>query len=98
MQNPGRDPLVSVIMPVYNAQAFLKEAIQSILSQTYCNFELIIINDGSWDNSEDIIFSFNDSRIRYLKQSNSGVARTIYKGIEETQGKYIGRHDADDIS
>jgi glycosyltransferase involved in cell wall biosynthesis len=89
---------VSVILPIYNASKFLKPAIDSILSQTFEDFELLVINDGSTDNSEDIIKEFSDSRIRYFKQENRGVAKTLNFGIKQAKGKYIWRHDADDIS
>ena len=91
-------PLVSVVMPVYNAGAFLKQAIDSILTQTYPHFELVLINDGSTDDSEQIVQSYNDPRIRYHYQSNRGVAKTLNRGIELAIGEYIWRHDADDIS
>ena len=91
-------PLISVLLPVYNAELFLKEAIDSVLDQTYANFELIIINDGSVDGSENIIFSFDDKRIRYVKNDeNLGITKTLNKGISLAQGKYIARMDADDI-
>jgi glycosyltransferase involved in cell wall biosynthesis len=90
--------VVSIILPVFNASKFLKEAIDSILSQSYTDYELIIINDGSTDNSKDIIQNYKDSRIRYFSQENSGVASTLNKGISLANGKYVWRHDADDIS
>lgn len=90
--------MVTVVLPVYNAERFLRLAIDSILRQSYTNFELIIINDGSTDASEHIIRSYTDSRIRYLYQSNSGVASSLNRGIELAKGEYIWRHDADDIS
>ncbi len=91
-------PIVSIILPVYNASKFLKDAIDSILYQTYNDFELIIINDGSTDNSEDIILSYDDERIVYIFQENLGVAKTLNKGIQLAKGEFIWRHDADDIS
>ncbi|MGG9972104.1 glycosyltransferase family 2 protein [Ferruginibacter sp. SUN002] len=90
--------MVSIIMPVYNASKFLKEAIDSILGQTFKDFELIIINDGSTDNSEAIVKSYTDNRIRYVFQANQGVAKTLNNGIQLATKKYIWRHDADDIS
>lgn len=91
-------PEVSVVMPVYNAGKFLKAAIDSILNQTYTDLELIIINDGSKDNSEEIIRGYKDARIKYFYQHNQGVANTLNNGINYAKGKYIWRHDADDIS
>lgn len=91
--------LVSVIMPVYNGALYLKEAIDSILSQTHTNLELIIINDGSTDNSEEIIRSYEDNRIRYIiNEKNSGICVTLNKGLDIAEGKYIARMDCDDIS
>ena len=92
-------PSISVIMPVYNGEKYLKESIESILNQTYSDFEFIIINDHSTDNTEQIIKSYKDARIRYLiNESNLGVARSLNKGLALAQGNYIARMDADDIS
>lgn len=92
-------PMVSVVMPVYNGSKYLKEAIDSILNQTFTDFELIIVNDGSTDDSEDIILSYNDHRICYLKnERNSGICITLNKGLDNARGKYIARMDCDDIS
>jgi glycosyltransferase involved in cell wall biosynthesis len=90
-------PLVTVLMPVYNAERFLKQAIQSVLAQTFADFELLIINDGSTDSSVSIIQSFHDKRIRLVhNEKNSGVIDTLNKGISLATGKYIARMDADD--
>ena len=91
-------PLISVILPVYNAEKYLRESIDSILNQTYTNFQLIIINDGSTDDSENIILSYDDSRISYIKKKNSGISETLVQGIQLSKGKYIARMDADDIA
>lgn len=92
-------PLVSVLMPVYNASLYLSEAIKSVLEQDYKNFEFIIINDGSTDDSESIILNFKDSRIKYLKnEQNLKLIATLNRGLSIAQGKYIARMDADDIS
>ena len=86
-------------MSVYNSARFLREAIESILEQTYKDFEFIVINDGSTDSSEEIILSFSDKRINYVKnEKNSGIIETLNKGIGISCGKYIVRMDADDIS
>ena len=91
--------LVSVIMPVYNVEKYLKEAIDSILNQTYKNIELIIIDDCSTDGSKDIIKSYNDSRIRaYFNDENLQQPRTRNKGLELAKGEYIANMDSDDIS
>lgn len=74
--------LVSVVLPAYNAELYLKEAIDSVLSQTFTDFELIILNDGSIDRTEEIILSYNDSRIVYVKnEKNLGLIGTLNKGI-----------------
>ena len=86
-------------MPVYNGAVFLKEAISSILDQSFTDFELIILNDGSTDDSERIILSFKDDRIKYLKNAkNLGLIGTLNKGLSESRGTYIARMDQDDIS
>lgn len=91
-------PSISVVMPVYNAQDFLSEAIQSVLDQTFTDFECIIINDGSTDRSVEIIKSFKDQRIRAVdNDQNIKIVRTLNKGISLAKGKYIVRMDADDI-
>lgn len=92
------NPLVSVILPVYNAQDYLKESIDCILNQSYENIEFIIINDGSKDNSEKIILSYSDPRIKYIYQDNCGLAGTLNVGLSLAKGKYIARQDQDDIS
>lgn len=92
-------PQISVILPAYNAEKYLHEAIDSILNQTYKNFELIILNDGSTDKTEEIILSYVDPRIRYIKnEENLKLIKTLNKGIVLARGKYIARMDADDIS
>lgn len=92
-------PLVSIVTPCYNAEKFIKDTVESILAQTYENWELFIIDDGSKDRSESIIEPFlEDSRITYLKnEKNSGVAFTRNVGIEKAQGKYLAFVDSDDI-
>ena len=91
-------PLVSVIMHVYNSSEYLIESIESILNQTFRNFELIIINDGSTDESEKIIKSYADKRIVFFIQENKGLASTLNRGINQARGNWIARMDADNIS
>lgn len=92
-------PKISVIMPAYNAEKYIGEAIDSILSQTFEDFEFIILNDCSKDRTEEIILSYGDPRIVYLKnEQNLGVAATLNKGLANAKGEYIARMDADDIS
>lgn len=91
-------PKVSVVMPVYNGGKYLHAAIDSILTQTFSDFELLIINDGSTDNSDSIIMSYTDVRVKYFRnEMNIGVAATLNKGILLSVAKYIARMDADDI-
>lgn len=92
-------PSVSVVMPAYNAEKYLREAIDSILAQTYKDFEFIIINDGSTDRTKEIILSYSDPRIVYLEnEENSGICVTLNKGLDAARGRYIARMDADDIA
>ena len=91
-------PLVSVVMPVYNGESFLQEAIDSVLCQTYSNIELIIVNDGSTDRTEDIILSYSDPRIHYHKnEQNLHIVASLNKGFRIAKGYFIARMDADDI-
>jgi len=95
----GYPPKISVILPVYNGEKYLTEAIDSILSQTYRDFELIIINDCSFDGTSEILSSYTDARIRIVNNSsNLKLSRSLNKGIELSQGQFIARMDADDIS
>jgi glycosyltransferase involved in cell wall biosynthesis len=93
-----KQPFVSVLMPVYNGRDYLRPAIESILNQTFKDFELLIINDGSKDDSQEIINSYKDPRIVSVVQENQGVARSLNNGLKIARGKYVRRHDADDIS
>lgn len=91
--------LVTVFIPVYNAEKYIKESLESIINQTYKNLEILIIDDGSTDDSLKIISSYNDSRIRILKNvENKGLPYTRNKGLREAKGKYMAIMDADDIS
>jgi glycosyltransferase involved in cell wall biosynthesis len=92
-------PRVTVLMPVYNGERFLCEAIESILRQTFTDFEFLIINDGSTDSSIDIIQSYNDHRISLVNNDcNHGLVASLNRGFQLAQGEYIARMDADDIS
>lgn len=94
-----RKPIATVLMPVHNGEKHLKESIESILKQTYKDFEFLIINDGSTDSSLEIINSYNDFRIRLIhNDKNIGLACTLNKGIDLALEKYIVRMDCDDIS
>lgn len=94
-------PLVSIIMPVYNAGVFLCDAIDSMLQQTYSNWELILIDDGSTDDSWEILLRYGqkDARIKlYQNETNQGVAKSLNKALELVSGDFVARMDADDIS
>jgi glycosyltransferase involved in cell wall biosynthesis len=98
MTEKPNDILVSVILPVYNSETTIKNAVDSILKQTFQNFELLIINDGSNDQTLEIITSINDERIRILNQEHKGLVPALNTGIHESRGKYIARMDADDLA
>ena len=91
---------VSVVMSVFNGQAFLVEAIESILGQTFRDFEFVIVDDGSTDGTAEILnrFAKQDERIRILRHSNKGRAESLNVGIGLANGEYIARMDADDIA
>jgi glycosyltransferase involved in cell wall biosynthesis len=93
------NPSISVVMAAYNTEAYVAEAIQSILKQTHTDFEFIIINDASTDKTLSVIKSYTDKRIVIIEnESNCGLAASLNKGIRIAKGKYIARMDADDIS
>jgi glycosyltransferase involved in cell wall biosynthesis len=93
------NPVVTVLMPVYNAEKYLREAIESILSQTLQNIEFLIIDDGSTDSSIEIIKSYNDNRIRFVQnEQNFGITYSLNRGIQLASTELIARMDADDIS
>lgn len=92
-------PAISILLPAYNCSRYIGQTIDSLLNQTFTNFELLIINDGSSDNTEQVIQSYSDPRINYLKNdSNKGLVYTLNRGIQEAKGNYIARMDADDIA
>ncbi|WP_061019352.1 glycosyltransferase family 2 protein [Vibrio splendidus] len=98
--NALEDPLVSVIIPVYNAQGYVQEAVESILEQTYTRLEVIVVNDGSTDNSGAILdkMARYDSRLTVYHRKNSGIVKSLNYALSLSKGKYIARMDADDIS
>ena len=89
-------PLVSIIMPMYNAEQFVEHAIQSVLKQTHDNWELIVVNDGSTDQSASRVSGFSDRRIQLIDQRNLGVSSARNRALLEATGKYIAFLDADD--
>jgi glycosyltransferase involved in cell wall biosynthesis len=93
----NQNPKVTVLMPAFNAAKYISEAIQSVLGQTFTDFELLIINDGSTDNTLEIIKKFTDKRIRINTQESKGVSIALNNGLHAARGIYIARFDADDV-
>ncbi len=97
MNTSGEKPQISVVMPAYNHAAYVAEAIQSVLSQTLQDLELIIVNDGSADETEKVILGFDDARIRYFHQTNRGAHHALNRGIALARGEYIAIINSDDV-
>lgn len=92
-------PIVSVVLPVMNGETTLRVAIDSILAQSFVDFELIVIDDGSTDHTRSIVQMLNDPRIRFVSDGvNKGLATRLNEGVQMARGKYIARMDADDVS
>lgn len=90
--------LVSIIMPAYNTGRYISESIKSVLAQSYSDWELIIVDDCSTDNTDEVVASFNDPRIRYMKnEKNSGAAVSRNRALREAKGKWIAFLDSDDL-
>lgn len=94
------EQMVSIVLPVYNGEKYLREAVDSILEQTYRNFELIVINDGSTDSTLDILLEYQkkDARVVIISRTNRGLVDSLNEGIKIARGKYIARMDADDVA
>jgi glycosyltransferase involved in cell wall biosynthesis len=90
-------PIITVLLPAYNAEKYIAEAVDSVLDQTFTNFELLIINDGSTDATKEIIESFSDARIRLINQTNQGIAAALNMGLLNVKTELVARFDADDI-
>ena len=88
---------VSVIMPAYNSEVYIRESIDSVLAQTFADFELIVVDDGSTDTTAAIAESYSDSRIRLIRQPNRGVSVARNTGLEASQGQFITFLDSDDL-
>ncbi len=84
-------------MPAYNVEKYIKEAVDSVLSQSFTQFELLIVDDGSNDGTADLIRAYSDNRIRLIQQANGGVSAALNTGLKQAKGKYIARFDADDV-
>lgn len=88
--------MFSIIIPLYNKETYISRSIQSVLQQSYSNFELIIVNDGSTDNSQSIVESIDDNRIRLINQKNAGVSAARNRGVKESKFEFVAFLDADD--
>lgn len=88
---------VTILMPAYNAGQYIREATASVLAQTFTDFELLIVNDGSQDDTAEVVASFDDPRIRWIDCAHGGVAAALNRGLSMSRGRYIARFDADDI-
>lgn len=97
--NEQKQPLISIIIPVYNVERYLPECLDSLLAQTYQNFELLCVNDGSSDSSQSILeqYARKDSRVRVFCKKNGGVSSARNFGLEQAKGEYIGFVDSDDF-
>ncbi len=94
-----KQPEISIVMPVFNREKYIKIAVESILNQTFTDFEFVIINDGSTDNTLSILQSFDDKRIKiFTNEQNSGIVFSRNRGLKEAQGKFIGMFDSDDVA
>lgn len=96
----SQTPAVSVVLPVYNGEAYIREAVESILAQTFGDFELIVINDGSKDRSGEILreLAARDPRVVLVERPNAGLVTTLNEGIARARGEFIARMDADDVA
>lgn len=94
-----KSPKITVLMSVYNGEKYLREAIDSILNQTFTDFEFLIVSDGSTDGTAEILQSYHDPRIKIINnEKNRGLTKSLNKGLGMAKGEYIARMDADDIS
>src|SRR5665647_430445 len=99
LENATLNPKVTVLIAVYNGGRFLREALDSVLAQTFTDFELLVVNDGSTDETATILESYSDQRIRVITNGkNIGVVGSLRRGLNYARGEYIARIDADDIA
>lgn len=96
-KDQGKERLVSILMPAYNAERYIEAAIRSVLSQTYTNWELVVVNDGSTDRTQALIEQFDDPRIRLFQQANGGIGSARNKGLQHVRGHFLCGLDADDV-
>src|SRR5438270_5801548 len=91
-------PRVSVGLPVHNGMRFLREALESVLRQTLGDFELLVVDDGSTDDTPEVLASVRDGRLRVLRQEHEGLVAALNRGADEARAPYLARMDADDVS
>lgn len=91
------EPLVSIVIPSYDRAAVLPASVRSVLNQSYRNLELIVVDDGSQDNTREVLAAIDDKRLRYVYQDNAGACAARNRGVAEAKGDYIAFHDSDDI-
>ena len=95
---PKIHPSISIVMPVWNGGKYIREAIDGILAQSFADFELVVVDDGSTDDTISIVESYSDERIKVVKQGKRGFVCAVNRGVEESSAEWIARHDADDVS
>src|SRR6266566_5787935 len=94
----GQSPSLSVVLPVYNQERYLGAAVKSILNQTYRDFELVVIDDGSTDATPNILAAINDPRLRVIRNRHAGFIEALRTGIDRARAPWIARMDSDDLS
>jgi len=99
MEHVSAVPRVSVAMAVYNGERYLRQAVDSVLAQTFCDFEFLIVDDGSTDSTPEILAGYGDRRVVVISNSqNVGLTRSLNRCLERARGEYVARMDADDVS
>jgi len=98
MSSRGRQPLISVVMPLYNAEQYVEQSIRSILTQTFVDFELLVVDDGSSDHSRDVVRGIADERVHLVQADHGGEGAARNVGLDHARGAYIAWQDADDVS
>lgn len=93
----NKTPKLSIVIPLYNKECYIRDTIESILLQHFADYEIIVVNDGSTDNSRNIVENIEDGRIRLINKNNEGVSATRNRGLTEAQGEYVCCIDADDV-
>ncbi|HZF73410.1 MAG TPA: glycosyltransferase family A protein, partial [Gemmatimonadaceae bacterium] len=97
MTDPGVPGLISIVIPCYNRAHIVRETIDSVLAQTYRNFEVILIDDGSTDNTREVVSSYDDRRIRYFYKANGGLSAARNSGLDSARGEFVAFLDSDDV-